>query len=76
MNKGLRESQPHHVNAEHLMIKILQKVYQEETKQEPTLLSTGGCFRCSCCLTNLLFSLLKKTATLGFNILNCKKIDS
>jgi succinyl-diaminopimelate desuccinylase len=39
---GLRESQPHHVEAEHPMIKILQKVYQEETKQEPALLSTGG----------------------------------
>lgn len=38
----IRESQPHHVEAEHPMIKILQKVYQEETNQEPTLLSTGG----------------------------------
>jgi succinyl-diaminopimelate desuccinylase len=39
---SIRESQPHHVDAEHPMIKILQKVYQEETNQEPTLLSTGG----------------------------------
>ncbi|WP_442600279.1 dipeptidase PepV [Neobacillus sp. D3-1R] len=38
----IRESQPHHVDAEEPMIKILQKVYQEETNQEPTLLSTGG----------------------------------
>ncbi|HYK71915.1 MAG TPA: dipeptidase PepV, partial [Pseudoneobacillus sp.] len=38
----IRESQPHHVEAEHPMIKILQKIYQEETNQEPTLLSTGG----------------------------------
>ncbi|MHC0038399.1 dipeptidase PepV [Pseudoneobacillus sp. C159] len=39
---GLRESQPHHVEADHPMIKVLQKVYQEETNLEPTLLSTGG----------------------------------
>ncbi|MEK5393154.1 dipeptidase PepV [Margalitia sp. FSL K6-0131] len=37
-----RESAPHFVDSNHPMIKALQKVYQEETNQEPTLLSTGG----------------------------------
>lgn len=37
-----RESSPHFVDADHPMIKALQKVYQEETNQEPTLLSSGG----------------------------------
>lgn len=39
---SLRESQPHHVDADHPMIKALQTVYHEETGEEPTLLSTGG----------------------------------
>ncbi|MFD1739668.1 dipeptidase PepV [Bacillus salitolerans] len=37
-----RESQPHHVDAGHPMIKVLQTVYQEESGLEPTLLSSGG----------------------------------
>lgn len=32
----------HHVAKEHPMIPILQRIYQEATGQEPTLLSTGG----------------------------------
>jgi succinyl-diaminopimelate desuccinylase len=47
IQKGLRveevkESQPHHVGAEHPMIHALQEAYQGETGLEPTLLSTGG----------------------------------
>ncbi|PLT30744.1 dipeptidase PepV [Peribacillus deserti] len=38
----LRERKPHHVDAEHPLIKTLQKVYQEETLSEPVLLTTGG----------------------------------
>ena len=34
--------QPHHVDQNHPMIKILQNIYAEETKLEPTLLTTGG----------------------------------
>lgn len=34
--------EPHHVDAEHPMIKVLQKIYAEETQLEPTLLTTGG----------------------------------
>ncbi|MGV3463792.1 MAG: dipeptidase PepV [Heyndrickxia sp.] len=37
-----RESSPHFVDGNDPMIQALQKVYQEETEQEPTLLSTGG----------------------------------
>jgi succinyl-diaminopimelate desuccinylase len=37
-----RESQPHNVDSDHPMIQTLQRVYKEETNQEPTLLSTGG----------------------------------
>ncbi|MBM7662596.1 succinyl-diaminopimelate desuccinylase [Bacillus mesophilus] len=38
----IKESQPHHVGAEHPMIEALQEAYQGETGLEPTLLSTGG----------------------------------
>jgi succinyl-diaminopimelate desuccinylase len=37
-----RESNPHHVPADHTVIHVLQKVYEEESGLEPTLLSTGG----------------------------------
>jgi succinyl-diaminopimelate desuccinylase len=37
-----RTSNPHHVDKDHPMVKALQKVYQEETGDEPTLLTTGG----------------------------------
>jgi succinyl-diaminopimelate desuccinylase len=39
---GIRQSKPHHVEADHPMIQILQSIYQEETGDQPTLLSTGG----------------------------------
>jgi succinyl-diaminopimelate desuccinylase len=38
----IKESQPHHVGAEHPMIAALQEAYQGEANLEPTLLSTGG----------------------------------
>jgi succinyl-diaminopimelate desuccinylase len=38
----LLTSQPHHVEKGHPLIKTLQKVYEEETGQEPTLLTSGG----------------------------------
>ncbi|WLD94531.1 dipeptidase PepV [Alkalihalobacillus sp. AL-G] len=38
----IREKKPHHVDKKHPMIQVLQKVYHEETSEEPTLLSTGG----------------------------------
>jgi succinyl-diaminopimelate desuccinylase len=38
----LRESAPHHVDAEHPMIILLQKVYEEEMNEKAVLLSTGG----------------------------------
>lgn len=37
-----RESQPHYVAPGHPVIEALQKAYQEETGEEPVLLSTGG----------------------------------
>lgn len=37
-----RTSKPHHVAKDHPLIKVLQKVYQEETGDEPTLLTSGG----------------------------------
>ncbi|WP_102028824.1 dipeptidase PepV [Salirhabdus sp. Marseille-P4669] len=37
-----RQSKPHHVSGEDPMILALQKAYQEETGDHPTLLSTGG----------------------------------
>ncbi len=37
-----RESSPHFVDGDDPMIQALQKVYQEETNLEPTLLSSGG----------------------------------
>lgn len=37
-----RKSKPHHVSGDDPMIRALQKAYQEETGDEPTLLSTGG----------------------------------
>ncbi|HWO98570.1 MAG TPA: dipeptidase PepV [Bacillus sp. (in: firmicutes)] len=35
-------SKPHHVDQEHELIKVLQKVYTEQTGEEATLLSIGG----------------------------------
>ncbi|QOR67260.1 dipeptidase PepV [Cytobacillus suaedae] len=40
--ENLRKTNPHHVDKNHPMIKTLQEVYQAETGDEPTLLSTGG----------------------------------
>ncbi len=40
--ENLRKTNPHHVDKNHPMIKTLQEVYQAETGNEPTLLSTGG----------------------------------
>jgi succinyl-diaminopimelate desuccinylase len=37
-----RTSRPHHVEKNHPLIQALQKVYQEETGDEPTLLTSGG----------------------------------
>jgi succinyl-diaminopimelate desuccinylase len=37
-----RESQTHHVGADHPMIAALQKAYEKETGLEPTLLSIGA----------------------------------
>ncbi|WP_409299752.1 dipeptidase PepV [Peribacillus sp. SCS-155] len=39
---ALRQSAPHHVEAQHPMVKTLQKVYEEETNEPAQLLSTGG----------------------------------
>ncbi|MDG5787124.1 dipeptidase PepV [Evansella sp. AB-P1] len=38
----IRNKNPHHVDKERPMIKALQQAYEEETKEEPTLLSSGG----------------------------------
>ncbi|MCH1625364.1 dipeptidase PepV [Fredinandcohnia quinoae] len=35
-------SNPHHVDKDHTLIKTLQKVYEEQTGDEPTLVSIGG----------------------------------
>jgi succinyl-diaminopimelate desuccinylase len=37
-----KTSNPHHVEKDHPLIQVLQKVYQEETGDEPTLLTSGG----------------------------------
>ena len=38
----LANSNPHHVDKEHLLVKTLQKVYEEQTGEKATLLSIGG----------------------------------
>ncbi|MCA1032408.1 dipeptidase PepV [Bacillus timonensis] len=35
-------SNPHHVDSNHILVKTLQKVYKEQTGEEATLLSIGG----------------------------------
>ena len=37
-----RQTEPHHVDKDHPMIHTMQRVYQEQTSEEPILLSTGG----------------------------------
>lgn len=36
------DSKPHHVDKDHVLVKTLQKVYEEQTGEEATLLSIGG----------------------------------
>jgi len=38
----ISNSKPHHVDKEHLLVKTLQKVYEEQTGAKATLLSIGG----------------------------------
>ncbi|HET7581114.1 MAG TPA: dipeptidase PepV [Bacillales bacterium] len=38
----IREKKPHHVDPNHPMIRVMQKVYQEETGEPGELLSNGG----------------------------------
>ncbi|WP_216828630.1 dipeptidase PepV [Alkalihalobacterium elongatum] len=38
----IRNKNPHHVDKDTAMIRSLQQAYQEETGEEPTLLSSGG----------------------------------
>ncbi|MED3944608.1 dipeptidase PepV [Priestia megaterium] len=40
--KHFTDSKPHHVDQKHELIQTLQKVYQEQTNEEPTLISIGG----------------------------------
>ena len=36
------DSKPHHVDKDHVLVKTLQKVYEDQTGEEATLLSIGG----------------------------------
>jgi succinyl-diaminopimelate desuccinylase len=36
------DSKPHHVDKDHALVKTLQKVYEEQTGEEATLISIGG----------------------------------
>ncbi len=40
--KHFSDSKPHHVDQKHKLIQTLQQVYQEQTGEEPTLISIGG----------------------------------
>lgn len=40
--KDMSDSRPHHVDKDHVLIRTLQRVYEEQTGEEATLLSIGG----------------------------------
>ncbi|MBE4908328.1 dipeptidase PepV [Bacillus luteolus] len=40
--RNFSDSKPHHVDKNHTLIKTLQKVYEEQTGEEATLISIGG----------------------------------
>lgn len=42
MYKELNDSKPHYVDGEHSLIKVLQKVYEEQTGEKAELIAIGG----------------------------------
>ena len=40
--RNFSDSSPHHVDKEHVLVKTLQKVYEEQTEERAELLSIGG----------------------------------
>ncbi|QOR69000.1 dipeptidase PepV [Cytobacillus suaedae] len=40
--RNFSDSKPHHVDKNHTLVKTLQKVYEEQTGEEATLISIGG----------------------------------